>query len=124
MMYRALGDFNREQAEDGLPKLNIGIGIHSGLVLAGNIGTENKIEYTVIGDPVNVAQRIQELTGEKNIPIICSGATLGPYKQRYSHESLGMFHLKGKTDMLDLYSLMPAYHQYEKPGLKPPDSGR
>jgi class 3 adenylate cyclase len=108
-MYHALGEFNAEQNEDRLPELRIGIGVHSGLVLAGNIGTESKIEYTVIGDPVNVAQRIEELTIEKGAPIICSSSTLGPYKQRYPHESLGMVQLKGRIDPVAIYSLMPAY---------------
>lgn len=111
-MYRALGEFNAEQREDGQPELKAGIGIHSGLVLAGNIGTANKIEYTVIGDAVNVAQRIEELTAENGAPIICSGATLGPYKQRYPHESLGIVQVKGRTDTLDVYSLMPAYERF------------
>ena len=110
-MYRALGEFNSEQIEDGLPELSIGIGLHSGLVLAGNIGTEKKIEYTVIGDPVNVAQRLQELTAEKGAPIICSGATLGPYKQRYAHADLGIVHLRGRKEPIDIYSLMPAFRQ-------------
>lgn len=111
-MYRALGGFNAEQREDGQPELKAGIGIHSGLVLAGNIGTANKIEYTVIGDAVNVAQRIEELTAEKGSPIICSGATLGPYKQRYAHEALGIVGVKGRTDTLDVYSLMPACERF------------
>ena len=110
-MYNALDNFNAEQRDDGLPEFMIGIGLHSGLVLAGNIGTANKIEYTVIGDPVNVAQRLEELTAEKDIPIICSGATLGPYKQRYPYESLGITQLKGRTDTVDIYSLMPAFNK-------------
>ncbi|MDD5557987.1 MAG: adenylate/guanylate cyclase domain-containing protein [bacterium] len=107
-MHRALGAFNAEQREDGLPELCIGIGIHSGLVLAGNIGTANKIEYTVIGDPVNVAQRLEAMTVEKGVPIICSGATLGPYKQRYPHEPLGIVRVKGRTETVDVYALTTA----------------
>jgi adenylate cyclase len=110
-MYGALEEFNVEQREDKLPEFCIGIGVHSGVVLAGNIGTENKIEYTVIGDAVNVAQRIEELTAEKSRAIISSGATIGPYKQRYPHEALGIARLKGRAETVDLYSLMPAYQK-------------
>jgi len=106
-MCRAMEEFNSEQREDGQPEISIGIGVHSGVVLAGNIGTANKIEYTIIGDPVNVAQRLEELTFDKKIPIICSGATLGPYKQRYAHEQLGIVQLKGRSDMVDIYALKP-----------------
>ena len=107
-MCGALVEFNEVQDEDRLPQLRIGIGVHSGLVLAGNIGTPNKIEYTVIGDPVNVAQRLDEVAGEKGIPIVCSGATLGPYKQRYPHEALGLIRVRGRVDPIDIYSLTPA----------------
>ena len=107
-MCAALEEFNEGQKEDLLPHLKIGIGIHSGLVLAGNIGTPHKIEYTVIGDPVNVAQRLDEVAGEKGIPLVCSGATLGPYKQRYAHEALGLIGVRGRVDPIDIYSLTPA----------------
>ncbi|MCX6357586.1 MAG: adenylate/guanylate cyclase domain-containing protein [Candidatus Aureabacteria bacterium] len=107
-MCRALAEFNAEQGEDGQPELAVGMGVHSGLVLAGNIGTANKIEYTMIGDPVNVAQRLEEIIIEKGTPLICSGATLGPYKQRYPHEPLGIVQVRGRTDTIDIYSLMPA----------------
>ncbi|MEI6634821.1 MAG: adenylate/guanylate cyclase domain-containing protein [Chlamydiota bacterium] len=106
-MCRALEEFNAEQREDGQQEISIGIGIHSGVVLAGNIGTPNKIEFTVIGDPVNVAQRIEELTVERSIPIICSGATLGPYKNRYPHEQIDIVQLKGRSDVVDIYALKP-----------------
>ena len=106
-MYDALAEFNKMQEQDLLPQLRIGIGIHSGLVLAGNIGTPNKIEYTVIGDPVNVAQRLDEVASEKGVPIICSGATLGPYKNRYPHEQLGLIQVRGRLDTIDIYSLTP-----------------
>lgn len=60
-MRGALVDLNRDFAADGLPHIRFGIGLHSGPVLAGNIGAADRMEYTVIGDTVNTASRIEGL---------------------------------------------------------------
>ena len=60
----ALAEFNREQRERFLPEIMIGIGVASGDVVAGNVGSATKLEYTLIGDAVNVASRLQTLTKE------------------------------------------------------------
>jgi len=61
-MQEALAEFNREQAKSGLPEFRIGIGINYGSVTVGNIGSDKKMEYTVIGDMVNLASRLESLT--------------------------------------------------------------
>lgn len=61
-MQEILVDFNRQQAADGKPEFRIGIGINYGMVTVGNIGSEKKMDYTVIGDMVNIASRLENLT--------------------------------------------------------------
>jgi adenylate cyclase len=71
-MRDALVGFNREQMASGLPEIRVGFGVATGEVVAGNVGSDRKIEYTVIGDAVNLAARLQELTRELGQPILIS----------------------------------------------------
>ena len=61
---KELIELNKQFAEQGLPQLEIGIGIHSGEAIAGNVGSLSCMDYTVIGDTVNVAARIESKTKE------------------------------------------------------------
>ena len=75
-MVRRLDDLNRKWAEDGAgPQLRIGIGVHTGEVVAGQIGPDDRIEYSVIGDPVNLASRIEGLTKEVGVTVLISSVT-------------------------------------------------
>jgi adenylate cyclase len=74
-MNRALAEFNAEQVVLGLPQLTIGVGISSGEMVAGNIGGQARIEYTVTGDPVNLASRLQSLPKEWGKSVLLSEET-------------------------------------------------
>ena len=76
-MVRELGELNRKWAAEGRVQLDIGIGINSGDMIAGNIGSSAIMSYTVIGDNVNLGARLESLNKEYRTRIIISEATRG-----------------------------------------------
>lgn len=80
-MRTTLIELNEQFKKEGYPQLHFGIGIHSGEVLAGNIGASNRMEYTVIGDTVNSASRLESLCKEYDCDLIVSESTLNGMKK-------------------------------------------
>ena len=97
MIEAELADFNREQEGAYLPEIMIGIGIATGDVVAGNVGGKRKLEYTVIGDAVNVAARLQALTKELGRSVLANGeAARGATGVATFHE-VGSVDVRGKA---------------------------
>jgi adenylate cyclase len=76
-MVARLPGLNTQLEADGLPTLHIGIGIHTGEVVAGRMGPDERSEYSVVGDAPNLASRIEGLTKEMQTPILVSAVTAG-----------------------------------------------
>lgn len=108
-MNRALAEFNAEQIALGLPPLTIGIGISSGDMVAGNIGGRERLEYTVIGDPVNLAARLQSLTKEWGTSVLLSEDTERFLNGKTSQiRPLQKIQVRGKKEPKLIYELIQA----------------
>ena len=106
-MERALAILNAELAAEGRPPLAIGVGINTARVVAGNIGSHRRLNYSVIGDGVNVAARLQAFTRtpEYRTNILVSAATLAAARGRYRTRPLGEVVVKGRTEPVALHAL-------------------
>jgi len=103
-MGEALGGFNARQKAAGKPEWQIGVGINFGEVTVGNIGTEKKMDYTVIGDMVNLASRLEGLTKQYHQHIIISETLHDKVKDSVPCRLLDSVAVKGKSKGVKIYS--------------------
>ncbi|HEQ72105.1 MAG TPA: HAMP domain-containing protein, partial [Spirochaetia bacterium] len=97
-------EFNREQEKMGKPPFHIGVGINYGIVTVGNIGTEKKMDYTVIGDMVNFASRLESLTKYFKQELLISESLARKVKDNLVCRELGRVQVKGKTEGIKIFT--------------------
>ena len=107
-MVHELGELNRKWAERGMPQLDIGIGINSGDMIAGNIGSSSIMSYTVIGDNVNLGSRLESLNKDYGSRIIISDASRTQLRGDYDLRPLGDVVVKGKTRPVAVFEVVVA----------------
>lgn len=106
-MQDALGEFNHVRHKTGFQSINTGIGIHSGQVMIGTIGSETRMDFTVLGDNVNLASRIESLTKQYGVKILISDATLRLLHDldKFQHREIDWVKVKGKAEPVELYEI-------------------
>ena len=104
-MIRELDRLNQKWMAEGRPAIDIGIGISTGPMIAGNIGSEAIMSYTVIGDAVNLGARLESLNKEYGTRIIISEATRDALPARYVLRPLGDVVVKGKTRSVAIFEV-------------------
>ena len=105
-MIDALAVLNARWKAEGRAELDIGIGINTGPMIAGNIGSEAIMSYTVIGDAVNLGSRLESLNKQYGTRIIISEATRGRLSRPYRLRPLGDVVVKGKTQPVAIYEVV------------------
>jgi adenylate cyclase len=104
-MNRGLETVNRDLVEQGHPPLKHGIGIHTGRVVAANIGSPERLSYALVGDTVNVASRLQGVNKQHGTSIILSGETQRRLSRKFALRRLAQTTLKGKSTPVLLFGL-------------------
>lgn len=107
-MQKSLKGFNTEQKAKSQPELQIGIGLASGPVVAGNVGGEGRIEYTVIGDTVNLAARLQDQTKQLSRSVLSSAVTVEQAARiiPFAAEPLDPIDVRGKSEPVKIYAVI------------------
>ena len=132
MMRNALHELNSKRKKDdpGDPEISIGCGLNSGIVTAGQIGSEQRMEYTVIGDPVNLASRVESLNKPLGTDILISEDTWLLTGDKFITEEMPSVTVKGKEKPIRLFAVVnlkdasgpqTLAEVRELLGIKPPD---
>jgi adenylate cyclase len=104
-MRQRLAAWNERRHAAGQPLFRHGIGIHSGIVLAGNIGSPERLSYSLVGDPVNLAARIQSLNKDFGSDILVSGTTRKRLAADVDLMALPAVRVKGKSTEVEVWRL-------------------
>lgn len=109
-MRKRLAEFNRPRIVQKQPQIHIGIGISSGEVVSGNIGSRKRMDYTVIGDGVNLSSRLEGVTKEYGCDIILSEFTYNLCSELIYVRELDKIRVKGKHQAVNIYELIGDRH--------------
>ncbi len=101
---------NTRRIKAGLPAIKMGIGIHTGSAIAGNIGAPSRINYTLVGDTVNLAQRIEQLCKpfaetDSDVTVLVSNVVAQQVTKNFDLEDLGSQPIRGRNEPIDVFRL-------------------
>ena len=105
-MQTELARLNEELTEQGLPKINIGIGINTGPCLVGNMGSDQRFDYSVIGDAVNLASRLESSSKTLGKTLVISENTRCGIEHIFPFEFIDSITVKGKTEPIKVYTVI------------------
>jgi len=100
---QALIDLRQQWSEEGLPEVNIRIGLSSGPIVVGNMGTVDRMDYTIMGEQVNLASRLEGVCKQYKVPILISGNTFDMVKEKIVARLVDRVRVVGCKTPVDLY---------------------
>jgi adenylate cyclase len=104
-MRAALAHYNRELAADGLPTLALGVGLHRGVGVAGLVGSQDLVQFTVVGSTVNIAARVQDLTRTYGVDILATQAVRAVLDPRFTLQGLPPASLRGIAEPVEIWAV-------------------
>ena len=111
-MISRLWKWNEFREKDGKPPLDMGLGLNTDKIVAGNIGSQKRMDYTMIGDGVNLAARLESACKQYNARILISDFTFKKLKGTYRIRNIDDVVVKGKTEPIGVYEVLD-YHNDE-----------
>lgn len=105
-MQEALVDLNKKWKIEGKPEVAIGIGINTGAMSVGNMGTPARFDYTVLGDQVNLGARLEALTKEYGVDILVGAATAKAASAKFVFREVDVVRVKGRAGAAPVYELV------------------
>lgn len=110
-MARSVQEDNASRRQQGLPPIRMRVGLHSGPAVVGNIGAPERMNYTVVGDTVNTAQRMEglgkEVAQDAEIVVLASETVVAAMTLDVKQEPVGAFTVKGKTEPIQAFRVFP-----------------
>lgn len=113
-MIRVLNLFNERRVEAGKIPIHIGVGVSTGELIAGNIGSPKRMDYTVIGDTVNLAARLESATKYYGVQVLTSEYTVAQLQQGVNLRELDLIRVKGKHEPVAVYEGLDHYDEQQR----------
>lgn len=106
MLSQGLVEFNRDRGQrEDREEIKIGVGIHTGRLMLGTVGSERRMDVTVIGDAVNLASRLEGLTKHYGVQLLISRDTQAALQQQYEQRCLGKVKVKGREKAIEIFEI-------------------
>ena len=116
-MIKRLWDWNDQREKDGKPPLDMGLGLNTDKIVAGNIGSQKRMDYTMIGDGVNLAARLESACKQYNARILISDFTFKKLKGTYRIRYIDDVVVKGKTEPVGVHEVLDYHTEKTFPNL-------
>ena len=116
-MIKRLWDWNNQREKDGKPPLDMGLGLNTDKIVAGNIGSQKRMDYTMIGDGVNLAARLESACKQYNARILISDFTFKKLKGTYRIRYIDDVVVKGKTEPVGVHEVLDYHNDKSFPNL-------
>jgi class 3 adenylate cyclase len=104
-MHIALAGHNRRRTERGMQALKMGVGVHYGAAVAGNVGTLEHAQYTIIGDVVNLAARLESATKDHDVEVLFSKDLIDAAATDVAVRAVGTISVRGRNQAIEVFTL-------------------